>query len=171
MAERKTFVIEDAELFKLNFRGEESEYNEKGKRNFCVFIPTEEVAEAMLADGWKVFRTKPQEGEEIGRPAIQVKVKFEPIAPQIVVKTSKARTFYTEKMVETLDYARMKRVDIVANAYNWSNKRGESGTSAYLKTMRVLLDEDVLQEKYADDFAPVISMETVPDVDAEFEVF
>ncbi len=171
MAERKTFVIENAELFRLNFRGEESEYNEKGKRNFNVFIPTEEMAEAMLAEGWKVFRTKPTDEDENGRPAIAVKVRFDPIPPQIVVKTSKARTFYTEEMVDTLDYARMAQVDIVANAYNWTNKRGEKGTSAYLKTMRILLEEDVLQQKYADDFAPLISMETVPEVDAEFEQF
>lgn len=153
MANKLMFTIENALLFKKNFSGEEGMYNAKGRRNFCVVIPDTEMANKLRADGWKVFDLRPQEEGEEPTPAMQITVRFDPIPPQIVVVTSKARTFYSEDMVGSLDWASFAQVDIVVQEYNW-NVNGKTGKSAYLKTMRAVLDEDFLQQKYADDFAP-----------------
>lgn len=150
--EMKTFMVEDARLIFRNFEGREGPYNQPGDRNFCVVL-TPEVAKAMHDDGWNVKETKPQEvedGEEAepGTPYIAVKVGYKVRPPKIVAITDTGRTNLNEDTVGTLDWADIRTVDLVANAYEWE-VGAKSGIKAYLKTMFVTIEEDALERKYA----------------------
>jgi hypothetical protein len=147
MEKNVTLTIEEARLIFKNFAGREQKFNREGDRNFCVVLEPDQ-AEAMLEDGWNVNYLKPREDEEVGTPYMQVAVSYRNRPPKIVVITSRARTNYTEDMVETLDYADIKYADLIINPYHWSNDSG-SGVKAYLKTMFVHIAEDELERKYA----------------------
>ena len=57
-------VMENARLIFKNFSGEESKFNRKGNRNFCVVLDPE-VADDLIKDGWNVRFLRPREdGEE-----------------------------------------------------------------------------------------------------------
>lgn len=141
-------VFENCRIIFRNFAGEQSQYNPKGSRNFCVIIDDREVAAKMASDGWNVKYLQPLDegGEET--PYIQVSVSFDNVPPNIVLLSSKGRTQLTEDSVDILDYAEMENVDLIINPYNWS-VNGKSGVKAYLKSMYVTLREDELELKYA----------------------
>lgn len=153
--EPSKFTIENAQIIFRNFSGKESQYNKAGDRNFCVVL-TDDVAAELANDGWNIKTLNPREveGEEAepGTPYIQVKVNFKNRPPKIVLITNEGRTRtpVTEDMVDTLDWADMRTVDLIANGYDWE-VGGKTGTKAYLKTMFVTLDEDELERKYAMD--------------------
>lgn len=146
MPEPKTFMVEDAQLIFKNFAGKEDKYNRAGDRNFSVILSTD-VAEQMEKDGWNVKWLKPREPEDEPTPYISVAVNFKNRPPRIFMLTSTARTPVSEEMVETLDYADIAMVDLIARGYEWdvNNKRG---IKAYLQSMFVTIEEDALEQKY-----------------------
>lgn len=148
MAEAKTFMIEDATLIFKNFAGNEDKYNRSGDRNFAVILP-ESIAADMESDGWNVRYLKPREEEDNPVAYVQVAVNFKNRPPRIVMITSTGRTALSEDMVETLDYADIKTVDLIARGYDWE-VNGKSGTKAYLQSMFVTIEEDALEQKYAE---------------------
>lgn len=153
MAEKKTFMIEGAELLFRNFQGRATDYKPAGNREFSVVIPSEEHAEILMNDGWNVKRLRPQEGEEVGRPFISVSVRFDILPPFIMLITSKARLTVGEDTVETLDWVNIANCDLIAREYNWTVGE-KSGMKAYLQSMYITVDEDFLALKYAVDPFP-----------------
>lgn len=144
----KKVTIEDAELVFINFSGEERMYNSKGTRNFCVFLP-EDLAQQLAADGFNVKMTKAREEGEDPRPYIKVNVNFSNRPPRITMITSSGRTILTEDTVGSLDYLDLQSVDLIFQGSDWEQPDGRAGTSAYLQTMFVMIEEDVLERKYA----------------------
>jgi hypothetical protein len=61
--------------------------------------------------------------------------------------TSAGRTPISEEMVETLDYADISLVDLIARGYEW-DVNGKKGIKAYLQSMFVTIQEDPLEQKY-----------------------
>lgn len=147
MPERKTFTIEDASIIYRNFEGREDKFNAKGNRNFSVVLEPE-IAEQMEKDGWNVKWREAQEEGEDPWAYIQVTVSYKVRPPQVTMLTSTSRTLLTEDMLETLDYADIKQVDLICNGYDWE-VNGKTGTKAYLQTMFVIINEDELMLKYA----------------------
>lgn len=150
MAEGKEFTVEGARIIFRNFSGEEGQYNRAGDRNFAVILDPE-IAEQMAADGWNVKFLKPrdEEEEETPTPYIQVAVSYKNRPPKIVQITSSGRTHINEDLVDTLDWAEIQNVDLIARGYEW-NVNGMTGVKAYLKTMFVTIEEDALERKYAE---------------------
>lgn len=148
MASPMTFTVEGAQIIFKNFAGEGSPMNAEGNRNFCVILDPD-VAEAMAQDGWNVkYLSAREEGDE-DVPYIQVAVGYKVKPPHVVMITSGGRVPLDESMIETLDWADFRNVDLIAQASNW--KVGDkSGVKAYLKTMFVEIEEDELQKKYAE---------------------
>lgn len=147
MAERKTFMVEDAQLIFRNFEGKESQYNREGDRNFGVILD-QDTAAAMAADGWNVKYLKAREEGDEPTPYIQVSVSYKNQPPTIISITSNARTIINESTVEMLDWAEFDNVDLICNGYDWA-VNGKTGTKAYLKKMFATLAEDELDRKYA----------------------
>lgn len=148
MAERKQFKVEDAQIMYRNFAGNERQFNPAGSRNFCVILDPDNAA-AMADDGWYIRYTKPREEGDEPIPYIQVKINFDSAKPpQIVMIADGHRTHLDAQTVESLDYADIITVDLIANAYEYE-VRGETGISAYLKTLYVVVQYDDLERKYA----------------------
>lgn len=144
-----TILFEDAELRYLNFRGIAGQYNREGDRNFCVMINDEKILERMIKEDWNIKYTKPREEGDEPRPYVQVSVKFTGRPPRVVMITSRGHTDLTEDTVGLLDHAAIKTVDLILNPYVW-DVNGRTGKKAYLKSLFMTIDEDYLEQKYAD---------------------
>lgn len=147
MDDAKTFMVEDAQLVFRNFSGKEGPYNREGERDFSVFLP-EDIAKAMLKDGWNVKYLASRDEGEPDRPYVQVAVNFHNRPPRVVMITSTARTNLNEESVGVLDWADIQMCDLIARGYEWV-VNGKSGTKAYLQSMFVTIEEDALERKYA----------------------
>lgn len=141
-----TLLIEDAQLRFLNFAGAETQYNRGGDRNFCVLIDPA-LADTLAADGWNVKMLKAREEGDVPTPYLEVSVSYKNKPPNVAMITSRGRTQLSESMVEMLDYADIKLVDLIINPYAW-DVNGKQGIKAYLKTMFVTINEDALDLKY-----------------------
>lgn len=140
-------MFEDANIGFRNFSGEERQFNDKGKRNFILYLNPER-AKDMEEKGWNVRYTKPRDPDDEPRGMLQVAVKFDPIPPNIVMITSSGQTKLDEDTVGILDTAELGNVDLIVRPYNWE-MNGKSGVKAYLKTMYATIIEDDLEKKYA----------------------
>ena len=143
-------TIEDVKIIFRNFAGREDTYNRRGDRNFCVLL-TPNLAELFRSKGWNVKMLRAREDGEIveEQPYLKVNVKFGDYPPRIIMLTSKGRTALTEDLVDMLDAVEVDTVDMTLSPYKYEI-RGESGVSAYLKTMYIKIIEDPLDAKYAE---------------------
>lgn len=147
-SERKEFMVEDAQIIFRNFQGKEGKFNKEGERSFSVILE-EEAAQDMINDGWNVKFLKPREDDEdqVHTPYIQVKVRFDPRPPRIMMMTSRARTQLGEDGVEVLDWADIASADLICTGFEY-DVNGNQGVSAYLKSLFVNIEEDYLEQKY-----------------------
>lgn len=148
-------MMEGAKIIFRNFAGEPSMYNEKGNRNFCLVLDPE-TADKMAKDGWNVKFPPPREDGETRDPYMQVSLKFwskdgrrlKP--PTMVIISSKGRTRLTEEEAEVLDWVDIKNVDLIVRPFFWSMPGGKSGCKAMLQSIYITIEEDYLEQKYAD---------------------
>lgn len=156
-----TIKLEGARLIFRNFSGKKSDYNEEGNRNFGVLLE-EELAEALIQDGWRVRRLKPKadDPDMIEQPWLSVKVKFEPYPPIIYLITDRGKRRLDEETVDQLDWSRIANCDLIIRPYNYPALAGRpAGVAAYLKAMYVRIEEDDLAKKYGD----------IPDLDERYD--
>jgi len=147
--ERAEFTVEDAPILYRNFAGAKTNNNALGSRNFCVVLP-EEDALIMERDGWNIKRREPREEGDDVVYYLQIKINFDSSKPpRITLISSAGQTPITVDTIAALDQYDIKSVDVRAVAYSWEGTLG-SGISAYLVNMYVVIDEDVLDLKYAD---------------------
>ena len=140
-------AIENAHILFRNFSGQESRFNLAGRRNFCVVIPDDGLAERLTEDGWNVKRLRPKDEGDVETPYIQVTVAFNNYPPKIVLISGSNKTYLDESTVDMLDWADIQNVDLVVRPYQWE-VNGTRGIKAYVKSMYVTIDQDVFAEKY-----------------------
>lgn len=149
--QNKNVLMEGVRLIFRNFAGKEGMYNREGDRSFNVVLPSEELALQMQEDGWKVKYKEPRDEGDVGIWILPVAISFKNRPPRVVMVTSKGRVRLPEELLEMLDYVDIASCDLIVNPYHWHIKSsGASGVKAYLQSLYVTIQEDELEQKYAD---------------------
>lgn len=128
--------IDDARITFRNFEGREERYNRKGDRNFALVLPTEEMADTLIREGWNVKKKPPREEGEEMFCFLPVKVKFNERGPVVYLDSGKARAQLDEDSVKRLDEISIESVDMDLRPYDWE-VNGKTGRTAYLQSIRV----------------------------------
>lgn len=141
-------TIEGTRLVFRNFAGEKGKFNKNGTREFGAVLPRD-VAIQMKADGWNVKQFKPHE-DDIEEPDFYILIKIGENGrpPKLVLINSRGRVDIPVVEADILDWVTVAKADLIINPYNW-NVDGESGISAYLRSLYITVDEDELERKYA----------------------
>lgn len=141
--------IDGAVLTHRNFAGRGDQYNRPGDRNFSLIIPTQEMADELIAQGWNVkIRDARDEG---GEPFmfLKVKVKFNDRGPAVYLKSGTAVNRLDEDSVGMLDDIQISNVDLDIRPYDWELNDGSKGRTAYLQGMDVEQKLDRFAARYA----------------------
>lgn len=167
----KRLVLEDVTILFPNFAGEKRQFNDAGKRNFCIALP-EELAELMAGEGWNIKRLKPMDVDDVGTPFLKVNVNYQgrskPRA-SVVTLSKNIRTPLDEEDIELFDWAEFGTVDVIINPYDY-DRNGVTQRTAYLSNIVGIFAEDQLEQKYG--HIPLESELQVPELpgDEGFEV-
>ena len=174
--------LEDAEVFYHDFRGAPSKFNPKGgRRTVSVELANPMIrnrrvdddfysvpVEKLIDDGWNVKTLRKREGEEDtpDRHYLECVIAFprdedERRGPKVYVVNSGDRddngrlraNLLSEESIGVLDYAKILRVDIDINPYNWEVK-GEKGVTAYVDKLYVVIEKSPYDDKYASEEYP-----------------
>jgi hypothetical protein len=160
-------MIEDARIMFRNFAGREKPFNSEGDRNFCIFLDPE-LADTLKAKGWNIKTLKPREEDDVPQSYVEVAVNYKKgRPPRVILISSRGRTDLGSDEVDILDYAEIKKADVLLNPYSWTiEASGNSGIKAYLKTAYITINEDDIDLMYTDvpDANPTKSSSTVSDL-------
>ena len=154
--------INDAEIMYKNFSGKVSKYNPNGNRSVTIVVPTQEIAERLLDEGWNV-KTKYVASDPDADPKyiLELKIKYDPYPPEIymVMMDSKKKVLLDEETVGNLDRSEIINADIIVRPSHWS-VNGRNGVAGYVKKMFVVVEEDDFDKKY--DFDEPIEEDETP---------
>lgn len=151
MAVKEKLTIENARICYKNFAGKATDYNAEGARNFSVILDDDQ-AEVLAKDGWPIKTRPPREGfeDEGNFNTMKVTVKFGANAernPKIFRICNGHKVLLNENTVACLDFDSIDTIDMRIRPYNWE-RANKSGTSAYLESMYVTVEDDPLAAKY-----------------------
>lgn len=149
-APRGILQIDDARITHRNFAGEASKFNREGDRNFSVIIEDEDVADALIKEGWNVKVKPPRDEGDTPFMYLPVKVKFNDRGPNIYLKTGSTMNELDEESVDCLDNVYISSVDMDIRPYDWE-VNGKAGRTAYLQSIHVIQEVDRFAERYADN--------------------
>jgi hypothetical protein len=136
-APKDILQINDARIIHRNFEGRGSQYNREGDRNFSIVIPSQEMADELIARGWNVkIKDARDEGDD---PFIflPVKVSFNGYGPAVYLQSGNRRVELDEETVKCLDDIDIIGADMDIRPYDWGPINGKYGRSAYLQSIRV----------------------------------
>lgn len=138
---RGVLEINEARIIYRNFKGEQSQYNAKGDRNFAVIIPTEELANQLIEDGWNVKIKDPREEGDTPFMFLPVKIKFNERGPHVYLTSGKSFNRLTEETAGQLDDVKIVSCDMDIRPYDWEIN-GKCGRTAYLQSINVIQELD-----------------------------
>ena len=139
--------IDDARIIFRNFSGAPSKFNREGDRNFAVIIPEQEIADALIADGWNVKIKPPREDGDTPFMYLPVKIKFNDRGPRVYLKSGSNMIRLDEESISCLDNVDIISVDLDIRPYDW-NVNGMEGRTAYLKSIQVTQEVDRFYDQY-----------------------
>lgn len=142
--------IDDARIIYRNFSGIGSKYNREGERNFAVVIPDQEIADALINEGWNVKIKPPREEDDSPFMFLPVKIKFNDRGPNAYLMTGKRMNRLDEESIRCLDDVDILSVDMDIRPYDWEIN-GKVGRTAYLQSIKVTQQVDRFAEQYSDD--------------------
>ena len=139
--------IDDARIIFRNFSGAPSKFNREGDRNFAVIIPEQEIADALIAEGWNVKIKPPREDGDTPFMYLPVKIKFNDRGPRVYLKSGSNMIRLDEESISCLDNVDIISVDLDIRPYDW-NVNGMEGRTAYLKSIQVTQEVDRFYDQY-----------------------
>lgn len=149
-APRGILQIDDAKIIYRNFSGEPSKYNREGDRNFSVIIPNEEIADALVNEGWNVKIKPPREEGDTPFMSLPVKVKFNERGPLVYLISGRKKVKLKEESINMLDKIDILSVDLDVRPYDWE-VNGKTGRSAYLQSICVTQETDRFADRFEDE--------------------
>ena len=143
--------IEDAIIVPAlkNFSG--NKFGPSGMRDFVIALD-EEQAQVLAEMGYSIFmfHTQDEDGNEVDIPELKIRCRFDKYPPDVYTVYGDVHgpiTQITEETVGELDNIRFLSCDISFTPYRWE-RGGKSGTTAYLKTMYVVIPKKDFADKY-----------------------
>lgn len=130
-----------------NFSGTASKYNREGDRNFALVINDQEIADALIEEGWNVKIKPPREEGDAPFIYLPVKVKFNEFGPNVYLVTGGRMNRLDEESVSVLDHVYLSEIDMDIRPYDWE-VNGKTGRTAYLQSGR--FTQDVTDRFYAE---------------------
>ena len=149
-----TYVIEDAQIIFKNFAGAARKFNAAGNRNFNVFIDDPKLVDILAEEGFNVRILPARDEEDEPRHVLKINVSYKKIPPTIVQHTGRNSVNLDEEDIAGLDSTFISSVDVEFSPYRFQREDGSEGRSAYLRTLHVILEEDVFADKYAEEEHP-----------------
>ena len=122
-------------------------------RNFAIVIEDQEVADALIEQGWNVKIRPPREEGDDPFMYLTVKVKFNDRGPNVYLKTGRATNRLDEESVDCLDNVDILGVDLDIRPYDW-DVNGKTGRTAYLQSICVTQDTDRFASRFDEDEVP-----------------
>lgn len=148
-APRGILQIDDAIIIFRNFSGVGSKFNREGDRNFAVIIPNQEIADALIEEGWKVKIKPPREDGDDPFMYLPVKIKFNDKGPNVYLKTGDTMNRLDEESIGCLDDVDILSADMDIRPYDWE-VNGKTGRSAYLQSIRIT---QRINDRFAEEYA------------------
>ena len=152
-ADRGIVQIDDARIIYRNFSGVGTKFNREGDRNFAVIIPNQELADALIEDGWNVKIKPPRDEDESPFMFLPVKVAFNARGPVAYLKSGDSMVKLDEESINCLDDIDILTVDLDIRPYDWEFN-GKTGRSAYLQSICVTQEVDRFMARYASEESP-----------------
>ena len=146
-APRGILQIDDARIVYRNFAGVGSKFNREGDRNFAVIIPNQELADALIEEGWNVKIKPPRDEDDSPFMYLPVKIKFSDRGPTAYLKSGNAMNKLDEETIALLDDIDILSVDMDLRPYDWE-VNGKQGRTAYLQSIHVTQEVDRFAERY-----------------------
>ena len=157
-APRGILQIDDARIIYRNFAGAASKFNREGDRNFSIAIPDQEMADALVNEGWNVKIKAPREDGDVPFMTLPVKVKFNDRGPNVYLQTGNRMNRLDEDSIACLDQIDIVSVDLDVRPYDWvlyeGTKDEKRGRSAYLQSIKVVQDVDRFASRFAEEEYP-----------------
>lgn len=146
--------IDGARIIFRNFAGAASKFNHEGERNFAVVIPSQEIADELIEEGWNVKIKPPRDEEDDSLMYLPVKVKFNGRGPHVYVQSGRAvNRLEEEEDVGMIDDLDIESVDLDIRPYHWEIN-GKEGVTAYLQSMKVIQNIDRFAAMMAEQESP-----------------
>lgn len=149
-APRGIVQIDDARIIYRNFSGVGSQFNREGDRNFSIVIPDQDIADALIEQGWNVKIKPPREEGDAPFMHLPVKVKFNDRGPNVYLKSGHALNKLDEDSVSMIDNIDILSVDLDIRPYDW-DVNGKQGRTAYLHSMQVTQNVDRFMDRFAEE--------------------
>lgn len=149
-APRGILNIDEAAIIYRNFAGRGDKFNREGDRNFALIIPTEELADRLINDGWNVKVKPPRDDQETPFMYLPVKIKFNDRGPNCYLVTAGRANRLDEESIGILDDVDILNVNLDIRPYDWK-VNGKTGRTAYLQGIEVTQRVDRFAARYAEE--------------------
>lgn len=140
--------MDDVRITFKNFAGKGDKYNREGDRNFAIVIEDQDIADALIAEGWNVRIKPPREDGDDPFMYLPVKIKFNEWGPRVCLITNGRKNMLDEDTVGELDRVEIENVDLDIRPYDWE-VNGKEGRTAYLQTIEVTQRVDRFAERWS----------------------
>ena len=148
-APRGILQINGAMITHRNFAGRGDQYNREGDKNFSLVIPTREMADRLVEEGWNVKMIDNFDDGSEPFMFLKVKVKFNDRGPTVYLRSGTAVNQLDEDSIGMLDDIMISNVDLDIRPYDWTLPTGATGRTAYLLGMDVEQKLDRFAARYA----------------------
>ena len=149
-APRGILNIDEAKIIFRNFEGRGDKFNREGDRNFAVVIPTEDLADRLVKDGWNVKIKPSRDEQETPFMYLPVKIKFNDRGPNCYLVTAGKANRLDEESIGILDDVDILNVNLDIRPYDWE-VNGKAGRTAYLQGIEVIQRVDRFAARYAEE--------------------